>query len=203
MWGAVYHRRMPEGPEVDTDRLHEEIHEELEREGGTLVRQIALTTAIFAAFAAVASLLAGSTINEALVLKNEASQLQGQASDQWAYYQAKGIKAAVQSAIGASWAASGHAVPQDVQAAEKRYVAQQQEISNEAKKLEHERDVKSSEADELIHRHHKFAAAVAIFQVAIALGAVGALTRIRAVWVGSFVTGVVAIVYFLLPFVSR
>ena len=194
---------MPEGPEVDTDRLHEQIHEELEREGGALVKQIALTTAIFAAFAAVASLLAGSTINEALVLKNEATQLQGQASDQWAYYQAKGIKAAVQSAIAASWTASGHAVPADVEAAEKKYAAQQQEISNEAKKLEHERDAKSSEAGELIHRHHKFAAAVAIFQVAIALGAVGALTRLRAVWIGSFVTGVVAIGYFLIPFFSR
>jgi lysylphosphatidylglycerol synthetase-like protein (DUF2156 family) len=84
-----------------------------------------------------------------------------------------------------------------------RYVAEQQEISNEAKKLEHERDAKSSEADELIHRHHKFAAAVAIFQVAIALGAVGALTRLRPVWIASFITGIVAIVYFLLPFVSR
>lgn len=194
---------MPEGPEVDTDRLHEAIHEELEHDGGSLVKQIALTTAIFAAFAAVASLLAGSTINEALVLKNEASQLQGQASDQWAYYQAKGIKAAVQSGIAASWTAAGKPVPPDVDAAQKKYTAEQQTISEEAKKLEHERDAKSSEADELIHRHHKFAAAVAIFQVAIALGAVGALTRLRAVWIASFVTGIVAIVYFLLPFMSR
>lgn len=194
---------MPEGPEVDTERLHEAIHEELEHEGGSLVKEIALTTAIFAAIAAVASLLAGSTINEALVLKNEASQLQGQASDQWAYYQAKGIKAAVQSGIAASWSAAGKTVPPEVEAAAKRYAAEQQEISNEAKKLEKERDVKSSEADELIHRHHKFAAAVAIFQVAIALGAVGALTRLRAVWIASFITGVVAIVYFILPFVAR
>jgi len=194
---------MPEGPEVDTDRLHEAIHEELEHDGGTLVKQIELTTAIFAAFAAVASLLAGSTINEALVLKTEAARLQGQASDQWAYYQAKGIKAAVQSAIGASWSAAGHPVPPGVDAAEKRYIAEQQSISNDAKKLEKERDEKSSEADELIHRHHKFAAAVAIFQVAIALGAVGALTRLRIVWIASFCSGVVAIIYFLLPFVTR
>jgi len=194
---------MPEGPEVDTDRLHEAIHEELEHEGGTLVKQIALTTAIFAAFAAVASLLAGSTINEALVLKSEATRLQGQASDQWAYYQAKGIKSAVQSAIGATWSAAGKPAPPAIEAAEKKYAAEQQEISAEAKKLEQERDEKSKEADELIHRHHKFAAAVAIFQVAIALGAVGALTRLRVVWIVSFVAGVVAIVYFLLPFVSR
>jgi hypothetical protein len=194
---------MPEGPEVDTDRLHEAIHEELEHEGGSLVKQIALTTAIFAAIAAVASLLAGSTINEALVLKNEATQLQGRASDQWAYYQAKGIKAAVQSAVGASWSAAGKAVPPEIGAAEKKYAAEQQEISAEAKKLEKERDEKSSEADELIHRHHKFAAAVAIFQVAIALGAVGALTRLRPVWIASFAAGVIAIVYFILPFLGR
>jgi hypothetical protein len=193
---------MPEGPEVDTDRLHEAIHEELEHEGGTLVKQIALTTAIFAAFAAVASLLAGSTINEALVLKSESTRLQGQASDQWAYYQAKGIKGAVQSAIGATWSAAGKPAPPAVEAAEKKYAAEQQEISVEAKKLEQERDEKSKEADELIHRHHKFAAAVAIFQVAIALGAVGALTRLRIVWIASFVAGIVAIVYFSLPFVS-
>lgn len=194
---------MPEGPEVDTDRLHEQIHEELEKEGGSLVRQIALTTAIFAAFAAVASLLAGSTINEALVLKNESTQLQGKASDQWAYYQAKGIKAAVQSSIAASWSAAGKPVPPAVEASQKKYATEQEEISAEAKKLEKERDAKSSEADELIHRHHKFAAAVAIFQVAIALGAVGALTRIRAVWIASFAAGIVAIVYFLLPFIGR
>ena len=194
---------MPEGPEVETDQLHEAIHEELEREGGRLLKWIALTTAIFAAFAAIAALLAGSTINEALVLKTESTRLQAQASDQWAYYQAKGIKGAVQAAIGASWAAAGHPVPPAVSASERRYADEQQQISKVAAKLEKTRDEKSKEADELIHRHHKFAAAVAIFQVAIALGAVGALTRLRIVWLGSFATGIVAIVLFALPFLGR
>lgn len=75
---------MPEEIEVDTDKLHEAIQEEVEKEGGTLLRRIALTTALFAALAAVSSLLAGSTVNEALALKTEAAQLQAQASDQWA-----------------------------------------------------------------------------------------------------------------------
>ena len=46
---------MPEEIEVDTDKLHEEIHEEVEREGGWLLKAIALTTALFAALAAVAA----------------------------------------------------------------------------------------------------------------------------------------------------
>ncbi|PYQ21275.1 MAG: hypothetical protein DMF79_08555, partial [Acidobacteria bacterium] len=90
---------MPEEPEVDTEKLREAIHEEVEREGGgRFLRQIALTTAILAALASVASLRAGATVNEALVLKTEATRLQAEASDQWAYYQAKGVKAAIQEA---------------------------------------------------------------------------------------------------------
>jgi hypothetical protein len=42
---------MPEGPEVETEKLHEAIHEELEKEGGRLLRTIALTAALLAALA--------------------------------------------------------------------------------------------------------------------------------------------------------
>ena len=98
---------MPEGPEIETEKLHEAIQEEMEREGGGFLKQIALTTAVLAAFAAIAALKAGATVNEALVLKTESTRLQAQASDQWAYYQAKGLKAAVQEATAASWEAAG------------------------------------------------------------------------------------------------
>ena len=96
---------MPEGPEVETESLHETIHEQLEEHGGTFLKRIALTTALFAAFAAVAALRAGATVNHALVLKTEAARLQAEASDQWAYYQAKGIKAAVAEAGRSAYAA--------------------------------------------------------------------------------------------------
>src|SRR5437667_12672950 len=82
---------MPETPEVETDRLREAVQEELERERGVFLRRIALTTAVLAAVAAIAALKAGSTANEALVLKTEAARLQAEASDQWANYQAKGM----------------------------------------------------------------------------------------------------------------
>jgi len=63
-----------------------------------MLRAIALTTALFAALAAVSALRASGTVNEALVLKTDATRLQAEASDQWAAYQAKGIKSAVQQA---------------------------------------------------------------------------------------------------------
>src|SRR5438034_1169943 len=116
---------MPEGPEVETEKLHEAIHEELEKAGGSFLRLIALTTAVLAAFAAVASLEAGATVNEALVLKTEATRLQAQASDQWAYYQAKGIKLAIQEASAESWRAAGKPAPPSFAARVRQYAAEQ------------------------------------------------------------------------------
>src|SRR5215468_554703 len=65
LWPDSEGGRMPEGPEVETERLHETIHEELEHEGGAFLRRIALTTALFAALAAIAALRAGAAVNEA------------------------------------------------------------------------------------------------------------------------------------------
>ncbi len=187
---------MPEEPEIETEKLHEAIHEELERDGGRLLRTIALTTALLAAFAAVAALHAGATVNEALVLKTEATRLQAEASDQWAFYQAKGIKAAVQEASTASWLALGKEPPARFIEEQNRYKNEQAEIRAKAEEKEHARDEKSNEADHLLHRHHGFANAVALFQVSIALGAVAALTKNRLVWLGSLAVGGVGIVLF-------
>ncbi len=188
---------MPEGPEIETEKLHETIHEELEHEGGTFLKRIALTTALFAAVAAIAALKAGATVNEALVLKTEATRLQAEASDQWAYYQAKGIKAAVAEASRTAWLAIAKDAPPEYGANEKRYKGEQVEIEKKAREKEKERDAKSTEADHLLHRHHGFANSVALFQVSIALGAVAALTRHRAVWWGSLLLGIAASVLFV------
>ena len=180
---------MPEGPEVETEKLHETIHEAAERDASRLIRVIAVTTSILAALAALASLRAGATVNEALALKSEATRIQGEASDQWAYYQAKGVKAAVQDAITASWRAAGKSPPADSAEKVQRYGEEQEAIREKAIERERERDAKETEAAHLLHQHHHFAAAVALFQVSIALGAVAALTRLRLVWVASMLVG--------------
>jgi Domain of unknown function (DUF4337) len=193
---------MPEEIEIDTDKLRETIDDEIERTGSKMLRWVSLTTAILAAVAAVASLRAGDTVNEALALKSDATRIQAQASDQWAYYQAKGIKGAVTRGSIVSWKASGHAVPADLEATAERYDAEQKEIQTKAKELESERDAKEHEAAGLLEKHHHYAAAVALFQVAIALGAVSALTRVRLVWFGSLVLGALGLVMFAIPLFS-
>jgi len=187
---------MPEESEVETEKLREAIHEEMEKEGGSFLRSIALTTAILAAVAAIAALKSGSTANEALVLKTEASRLQAEASDQWAYYQAKGIKLAITEAAETPYRASGKTVPGELGEKEARYQKEQDEIKKAAEDKEKERDAKSLEGDHLMHAHHAFANSVALLQVAIALGALAALTRARLVWFSSMVLGAIGVVVF-------
>jgi hypothetical protein len=191
---------MPEGPEVPTETLTEEIREKFEHEGGALLKRIALSTALLAALAAIAALRAGATVNEALVLKTEAARLQAEASDQWAYYQAKGIKAATAEAARTSWLAIAKEPPAEYAEKQKRYGEEQKEIEKKAREKEKERDEKSKEADELLHHHHGYANAVALFQVAIALGAVAALTKNRPVWAASLLLGTAATVLFVVTF---
>jgi len=187
---------MPEGPEIETEKLHEAIKEELEHEGGAFLRSIALTTAVLAVLAALASLRAGATVNTALALKTEATRLQAEASDQWAYYQAKGIKGAVQEASRSPWLALGKEPPPRYAEKAQKYLDDQAEIQKKARELEHERDEKLKESDHLMHRHHGFANAVALFQVSIALGAVAALSRSKMVWYGSLAAGGAGIAFF-------
>lgn len=194
---------MPEEIEIDTDKLREAIDEEIDKEGGALLRTVALTTALFAAMASIAALEAGGTVNEALALKTEstglkaeATNFQNQASDQWAYYQAKGLKATITEAEKNSWIALDKAPPAELAANQERYLDDQKKSKDKAEELEKQRDERiaeagkrSEEADHLMHHHHFFAQAVALLQVSIALGAIAALTRKRLVWVGSTLLG--------------
>src|SRR5260370_5807879 len=77
-----------EEPEVPLEAVQEHLEHHATHEKDSFVSGVALSTAIIAAIAAVASLLAGDHANEAMVSQIESS-------DQWAYYQAKGIKASV------------------------------------------------------------------------------------------------------------
>src|ERR1700749_2839208 len=81
-----------EDPEVPTEHLHEHIHEAAHEHHDRWSMLVAISTAFMAAFAALISFMAGHQSNEALIT-------QIKASDQWSYYNAKGIKAEVADAV--------------------------------------------------------------------------------------------------------
>ena len=66
--------------------------------------------------------------------------------------------------------------------------------------MEKKRDDRSAEADRLVVRHHKYATAVALFQIAIALGAIAALAKVRLAWAASLVLGAAGVATMPLPY---
>src|SRR5260370_27545119 len=72
------------------DRGQEKAKEEKHR--APWLQWLALSTALFAVLAAIASLKSGQLANESLLRMNEATLKQAQASDALSYYQAEGIK---------------------------------------------------------------------------------------------------------------
>src|SRR5215467_5945148 len=77
-----------EEAEVPLEHLHEKAHETAKHSREAWMSWVALSTAILAVLAAIASLLSGEHANEAMMNQIEAA-------NQWSYYQAKSIKAAV------------------------------------------------------------------------------------------------------------
>ena len=179
-----------EDPEVPTEHLHEEIHEQVHghanRQSWTL--GVALTSAIVAAVAAVASLLAGAHSNEAMV-----SQMK--ASDQWAYYQAKGIKGNVLSSQIKLLEAFGKPVNSGDQGKLEQYRKEQEEIKKEAEKAQ-------QESEHHLKTHEIFARAVTLSQIAIALSAIAVLTRRRRFWYLGLGVAAVGVFFLIEGFLS-
>src|SRR3954453_10328346 len=116
-----------EEAEVPLEHLHEEINHHGEHGGPPWMSGVALSTAILAVLAAITGLLSGKHANEAMMAQIESS-------DQWAFYQAKGIKAAV---LDAKMTLGGTPNEQDRAKAEK-YQEEQTEIQKEARAKETE-----------------------------------------------------------------
>jgi len=172
-----------EEAEVPLEGLHEEIHHHAEHSGEKWVSWVALSTAILAVLAAISGLLSGAHANEAMMSQIESS-------DQWAYYQAKGIKAAV---LDAKMSLSSAAASEEDKTKAERYQEEQKEIQEKATE-------KQNEAKSNFHQHEVFARGVTMFQIAIAIAAISALTKKRRFWIVSLIFGAVGCVFLVLGF---
>src|SRR3954464_8382462 len=146
-----------EAPEVPTEHLHEHIHEHAHGTKIKWVMGVALSSALLAAFAAVSALMAGHHVNEAMIE-------QIRSSDQWNFYQAKGVKAAVLgSKIELLQGLEKEPSEKDKEKLAE-YKKEQEEIMKDAKEKEHA-------SHHHLSTHVMFAASVTFFQVAICIGA--------------------------------
>src|SRR5215469_18660399 len=174
-----------EESEVPLEHLHEQVKATAEHSGEAWISWVALSTALLAVLAAIASLLSGEHANEAMMNQIEAS-------DQWSYYQAKGIKASV---LDAKMSLSGAPNESD-QSKRDRYEKEQEQIKSEAEQ-------KEAAAKSNFHKHEVFARGVTMFQIAIAIAAISALTKKRSFWLVSLVFGAVGCAFLVLATAIR
>ena len=174
-----------EEQEVPLERLQEEIHHHAQGEDGTAqwIMGVALSSALLAALAAVTALMAGHHANEAMIE-------QIQASDQWSYYQAKGVKAGVLGSKIDLLKAFEKEPSESDHVKLSEYKKDQDEIRERAEEKE-----KASKSH--LNHHVVLARGVTMFQVAIAIGAISVLTRRRRFWFVSLGFGFLGFIFLI------
>jgi len=168
-----------EEQEIPLENLHEEMHHKA-HEGEQWITRVALSAAIFAVLAAIASLLTGDHSNEAVIKEIDAA-------NQWSYYQAKSIKRyLLEYKVESQASASKEEKEKDLQKI-REYVTEGKEIMEKAQD-------KEKEAAYHLKHHVVLARSVTLFQIAIAISAIAALTKRKKFWYVGLVFGVVGCV---------
>lgn len=174
----------------------QELIEEGQREAQRVQRPpwldaLAVSTALFAVLAAIASLKAGDSANEALYRANQAVLQQTRAVDTWSQYQANSVKKYQASTLATLLPhVGGNAAELGAAKAEvARRQAQQNVLQGEAQRLDQETAALSHESKGLLTQHSRFALGVTLFQVSIGLAAIATLLRTRPLWWLSLAVG--------------
>lgn len=154
--------------EVPLEQVHEHVHHAHQHEQNRWLNLAALSTAVLAVFAAISALFAGHFANDAMIE-------QIKASNQWSYYQAKGIKLAI-----------AEMREQDTKI--EKYKSDQEAIMEDAQK-------EQAAAERHLAQHQWLAFAVTLFQVAIALSAIAVLAKKHVFVYGSLALGVLGLVF--------
>jgi Domain of unknown function (DUF4337) len=154
---------------------------------------VSVTMAILAVLGAIVTLLGHRANTEELLL-------QAQATDQWAYYQAKNIRLHEMEAVADMIATLA---PQDKEKANvvhekyvkevQRYAADKDEISEKAKELEAERNVVSQ-------RGNRFDGGEVLLEVGLVISSVTLLTKRRYFWFTGILFGAAGVVLALTGF---
>ena len=97
------------------------------------------------------------------------------ASDQWAYYQAKGIKSSILSSKLEMLQSIGKETTDADREKLAKYQEEQQEISKDAKE-------KQADSESHLSRHVVLSRGVTLFQIAISVAAISVLTKRRLFW---------------------
>jgi hypothetical protein len=164
--------------------------------GGANAALVPLSIAIMAVIAAVFGGLETTWSSHAVLARSSAAVRQGEASDLWAFFQARSIKKNMYEIAAAQSGDGGPALA----AKAEQYAAQEAELEKQARAKEEQVKEAEKESDEAMERHHRLTSAVNIVHLAIALASISILIRRRWLWmasllvvVGGAVVGVIGV----------
>ena len=166
------------------------------REDNPLLMPVAVTMSILAVLVAMATLMGHRTATEELLLET-------QASDQWAFFQAKNIRLHEMQGVADLL---GTVAPADKEKTEamreeylkevKRYDKEKDQISERAKELEKEREVVS-------RREDRYDAAEVILEIALIICSLTLLTKKKFFWFVGILVGIVGVAVGVSGFLIR
>ena len=163
---------------------------------------VSLTLICVAVLAAIASQKGGGYSSATLQQLNEATFQQANASDEWAYYQAKSIKQNLyeleRERLTNNVASPDLKALAEITARIKKYEADKAAITNAAVALEAARDAAKAKAASASAHGGKMGLAVTLFQISIALGGITLIVKKRWLWFASILTGLAAAVQMIL-----
>jgi len=139
-------------------------------------RWVPLAAALLAVIAAIASLLSNKSGTEAMSLKNQAIFLRTEAADSYSFYESKSIKEHLYEALqdaNPTMPASTHAKLATVANREKTEKAP---ILEKARAQEEQAKTASERSERYAHAHEVMEGGVTLFEVAIAIVSIAALT---------------------------
>jgi uncharacterized protein DUF4337 len=163
------------------------------REGWT--KYVSLSMIFLAVLAAIATQKGAGFSSGVMKQLNEATFNQAKASDQWAYYQAKGIKMSIQEQEHDRLVAVGNPDPKvlaGVAAKIERYKTEQKDIAEKAGKFEATCDAAKKASADLGDHSREMGLATTVFQIAIALGGITLVMKKRWLWSASLLAGALA-----------
>ena len=160
-------------------------------------KYVSLSMICLAVLTAIATQRGAGYSSATMKQLNEATFNQAEASDQWAFYQAKGIKQSIYE-LERDRATSGGTVvePQALAglvAKIERYEGEKKDIVKEAKNFEAKRDSARRLATAAANLAREMGLATTFFQIAIALGGVCLVVKKRWLWYVSMGIGALAL----------
>jgi hypothetical protein len=179
----------------------EKKYEKDEHERSKFNNLIAITVSIYAVLTAIAGLKESQITTDTLLEMDNAVLYQSQASDQWAYYQAKGIKGELYNSQAKTLSVinpQAKDLQNEFQFNAKSYDKEKQEIEAKGHELEKQREEKLKETTSLVLKHHKAGMALVFLQVSIVLASISSLLKKSPLWYGSMAVAAIGL-FFLVP----